>query len=566
MLATSFRTHTCNELTIKDVDCKVKLSGWVNKIRDMGQIAFVDLRDSHGITQLVFEKDNAKLVKELSLESVIKVTGTVRERESKNPNLKTGDIEVVVDSLEILSTPSFLPVLPNDKTKEETDLKNRFITLRNLKRQEIFSFQTKLLNVIRNFLHSRGFKEVFTPILTKSTPEGARDFLVPSRIHRGKFYALPQSPQLFKQLLMVAGFDRYFQFAKCFRDEDLRANRQPEFVQLDMEMSFVNRGDVMALVEELIKEVFWELIGFDINTFKVLTYKECIEDYGCDKPNLQTQKLEIYDVSSLFENSDFKIFAKLVDEGKKVKTLFLPKVLSRKEMEAEEKEAKKMDLIIAPVSFKNGKLSGRIAKFIDVEKLTNIVNPEGDGTFIFAAGDDHTFELLGLYRNSLIKRYNLEEKKFACVWIIDFPMWEKDEEGNLHAKHHPFTMPSDPNNLENSSALAYDLVINGEEIGGGSIRIHDYKIQEKVFEFLGISKKEAEEKFGFLLNALKSGVPPHGGIAFGFERLVMTLLDIDDIKEVIAFPKTTSASCLLTDAPSFVQEEQLKELSIKVIE
>ncbi len=564
MFQTSMRTHTCGQLRLENAGSRVVLAGWIRKIRDFGNIVFIDLRDSYGITQLVFEGENLKLASNLEEEFVIQVEGVVRERENKNPKLSTGDIEVVVEKLNLLSR-AHAPVKPYDTTSEETNLKWRFVMLRHEDKQQIFKFISDLMFETRNFLHNKGFKEIITPFLTKSTPEGARDFIVPSRLHRGKFYALPQSPQLFKQILMMSGFDRYFQIVKCFRDEDFRANRQPEFTQIDIEMSFVKRGDVMSLAEELVKYLFEKLLNIEFSQFTVLTYKEAIEDYGSDKPDLRAEDITVVHLDNVKGGCGFRIF----ESANHLSATFIPVKLSRKESQNLEKELEENFCKAAVVPFSDGNFSGPIGKNTSSEFQELVIKElslPSEATVIFVANDAAT-TLIGDIRNWLIRKFNLAKKRFAPAWIIDFPLFEWDEEEKRFVSvHHPFTDFEEPadGKLEHATSLAYDMVINGEEVGGGSIRISSPEKQQRVFELLKISPEEAEEKFGFLLRALKSGAPPHGGIAFGLERLAMIMLGLDNIRDVIAFPKTTSGMCPLTDAPSPVSERQLVELGISL--
>ncbi len=578
------RTHYCTDLDEKSVGKEVTLAGWVNSYRDHGGVIFIDLRDKSGLIQLVCDPaDNEeahRVASNIRDEYVLIAKGKVRRRGEglENPRLKTGKIEVVIDELTIENRSEPMPfTLGDPNVGEDIRLKYRYLDLRQKEMFDTFKLRSKAAIAARNLLDSLGFLEVETPILTKSTPEGARDYLVPSRVHNGEFYALPQSPQLFKQLLMVSGFDRYFQIAKCFRDEDLRADRQPEFTQIDVEMSFCDQEDVMRVAEELLKAIF-TACGREIETpFRRITYKESMEKYGNDRPDLRFS-LELVDVIDLFEGCDSPIFAEIAQYKKlnRIKALKVPggdSAFSRKIIKELESFVTRFGAKgLAYIQVKEEGLKGPILKFLSEEAIETMKSrldlQVGDIVF-FGAGDRKTvWDYMGRLRTEVASRMGLiDESRLEFVWVVDFPMFEL-EEGELHLKalHHPFTMPKniDEEDIEAIDSVAYDVVLNGVELGGGSIRIHKLDIQQKVFKMLGISDEEANEKFGFLLDALKFGAPPHGGFALGFDRLMMLLTNKDSIRDVIAFPKTQSATCLLTHAPSPVDEAQLKELGIRI--
>jgi len=583
-----FRTHTCGELRLNNIGDNVVLSGWVENWRDHGGIIFIDLRDRYGITQIVFNPEISEAVheigKRLRSEDVIKIEGEVVKRPEGtiNQRINTGEIEVNVKSVEILNKSETPPILIDDhaQTSENLRLKYRYLDLRRPSMQKNFIIRHKTAQIVRNFLNENNFLEIETPFLTKSTPEGARDYLVPSRVNPGKFYALPQSPQLFKQLLMVAGFDRYFQIVKCFRDEDLRADRQPEFTQIDLEMSFINEGDIISLMEKMIKKIFKEIKDVDINEdFKVLTYKEAMEKYGLDAPDLRFE-LPLYNVTDIFENTSFKVFSSAVKNGGIIKSIKVENGInfSRKDLD-ELTEFVKIYGAKGMAWIKvlgDGEWQSPIVKFFseeEKEQLKERLQIKAGDLILFGADTvEIVNDSLGHLRKEIAKRLNLiNENEFKFVWIVDFPLFEWDnEEKRYVSKHHPFTMPKDEDikmldtSPEKVRAKAYDLVLNGVEIGGGSIRIHRKDIQKKIFKILNISDEEANQKFGFLLEAFQYGAPPHGGLAFGFDRLLMFLTGTDSIRDVIAFPKTQKATCLMTDAPSEVSKKQLKELSLKL--
>ncbi len=576
------RTHYCTDVTEKNIDETVTVAGWVNSRRDHGGLIFIDLRDKGGLVQLVCDpadnKEAWKVADSARDEFVLIATGKVRARGEglENPKLITGKIEIVVDQLVIENRSKPMPFdLNDDKVNEEIKLRNRFLELRTTKSYDIFKLRSKVTNSIRNTLDELDFLDVETPILTKSTPEGARDYLVPSRVHGGEFYALPQSPQLFKQLLMVSGFDKYFQIAKCFRDEDLRADRQPEFTQIDVEMSFCDQEDVLKVAETVIQNVFKD-IGKEIPTnFPRMTYSDAMEFYGSDKPDMRYD-LKMVDVIDIFGRSTNEIFSGIAKDKKanRIKALRVPNgdnVFSKRQMKGFEDYVRKFGAKgLGYFQMKEDGLKGPLTKFFTEEDLKEIIEVTGlevgDAIF-FGAGDKKTVcDYMGRFRIYLAETMEIIPKdSFEFLWVVDFPMFEV-EEGKIKALHHPFTMPKDLNkeNTEDIESIAYDIVLNGTELGGGSIRIHKEDIQSEIFRLLGISEEEAQEKFGFLLDALQFGAPPHGGFAMGLDRMIMLLAGTDSIREVIAFPKTQKAQCLLTKAPSVVDEEQLKELSLRI--
>ncbi|NQY93791.1 MAG: aspartate--tRNA ligase [Campylobacteraceae bacterium] len=576
------RTHYCTKVSEKNIGETVTVAGWVNSRRDHGELIFIDLRDKGGLVQLVCDPSDNKEAWEIADsvrdEFVLIATGRVRARGEglENPKLLTGKIEIVVDKLIIENKSKPMPFDLNDeKVNEEIKLRNRFLELRTTKSYDIFKLRSKVTNSIRNTLDELDFLDVETPILTKSTPEGARDYLVPSRVHGGEFYALPQSPQLFKQLLMVSGFDKYFQIAKCFRDEDLRADRQPEFTQIDVEMSFCEQEDVLKVAETVIQNVFKD-IGKEIPTnFPRMTYSDAMEFYGSDKPDMRYD-LKMVDVIDIFGRSTNEIFSGIAKDKKanRIKALRVPNgdnVFSKRQMKGFEEYVRKFGAKgLGYFQMKEDGLKGPLTKFFTEEDLNEIIEVTGlevgDAVF-FGAGDKKTVcDYMGRFRIYLAESMDIIPKDtYEFLWVVDFPMFEV-EEGKIKALHHPFTMPKDLNkeNAEDIESIAYDIVLNGTELGGGSIRIHKEEIQSEVFRLLGISEEEAQSKFGFLLDALQFGAPPHGGFAMGLDRMIMLLAGTDSIREVIAFPKTQKAQCLLTKAPSVVDEEQLKELSLRI--
>lgn len=555
----------------------VTLYGWINKKRDLGGLLFIDLRDRSGIIQLVISPSsrayNTALA--LKLESVIKVIGKISLREKANNHLKTGEIEVNVDSLEVLNSSQELPFDLNNVTAlEDTRLKYRYLDLRREELKHNIMTKHLIMQSAREYLNNNDFLEIETPILCKSTPEGARDYLVPSRVNRGSFYALPQSPQLFKQLLMISGFERYYQIARCFRDEDLRADRQPEFTQIDLEMSFVNENDVMTLTEGLLKNIFKKVKDLDIKTpFTRMTYEEAINTYGSDKPDTRFD-MKIQDITFYFQNTEFSIFKEVINSNGIINCLVVKDSAdkySRKDVDKLTEFVKTYKANALAFLKYNEEFTGSIAKFIDektAQELKENLSLENNDLILIIAGNKKMVKTsLGALRLKLGKDLNLiTPNKYNFLWITDFPMFEYSEEENRYiACHHPFTEPQDINSLsdkEHALARAYDVVLNGYEVGGGSLRIHNPEVQEKVLEALGLSQDDAYEKFGFLLEALTYGAPPHGGLALGLERLTMILCGTENIRDVIAFPKTTSASCLMSKAPSTVSPSQLDELHI----
>ena len=577
------RTHYCTDVTEAKIGETVTVAGWVNSRRDHGGIIFIDLRDKSGLVQLVADpsdsKDALAIAETVRDEYVLIATGLVRARGEglENPNLKTGKIEIVLKDLVIENKSKPMPFDINDeKVNDEIKLRNRFLELRSTKSFNIFQLRSKAAIQVRNTLDELGFLDVETPILTKSTPEGARDYLVPSRVHPGEFYALPQSAQLFKQLLMVAGFDKYFQIAKCFRDEDLRADRQPEFTQIDVEMSFCTQDDVIAVAERLIYDVFTKCGKTIPKTFRRMKYSEAMETYGSDKPDLRID-MPLVDVIDIFANSTNEIFADIAKDKKnnRIKALKCKNgdnIFSKRQMKGFEDYVRKFGAKgLGYFQMKEDGLKGPLTKFFSESDLEEIVKATelevGDVVFFGAGSKKVVWDYMGRFRLFLASEMNIvPADALEFLWVVDFPMFEV-EDGRTKALHHPFTMPKSLDNiedLEEIESIAYDIVLNGTELGGGSIRIHKEEIQSKVFKLMGISDEEAREKFGFLLDALQYGAPSHGGFAMGLDRMIMLLAGTDSIRDVIAFPKTQKAQCLLTQAPSTVDEEQLKELSIRL--
>ncbi|MES2673336.1 MAG: aspartate--tRNA ligase [Pseudomonadota bacterium] len=583
------RSQYCGLLNTTHIDQEVTLCGWVDRRRDHGGVIFIDLRDRDGIVQVVFDpdaKENFELANKVRGEYVLQVTGKVRARAATtvNPNMATGSIEVYATALTILNEAETIP-FPLDSYSnvgEDVRLKYRFLDLRRLEMQKSLRFRSKVTTAIRNYLDSNGFLDIETPILTRATPEGARDYLVPSRTHDGKFFALPQSPQLFKQLLMVAGFDRYYQIAKCFRDEDLRADRQPEFTQIDIETSFMTQEQIMSVTEKMIRELFKELKSVEFGEISRMPFSEAIAKYGSDKPDMRIP-LELVDINDLVKEVEFKVFAGPANDPKsRVTALKVPggnDKLTRKQIDEYTKfvgiyGAKGLAYIkVNDKSDLEEGLQSPIVKNLPISVRAAILDRVGaeNGDLIFFGADKHKIvtEALGALRCKLGADLNLYTCEWAPLWVVDFPMFEEDEKGNFNALHHPFTAPScTPEELAKNPGAAlsqaYDLVLNGTELGGGSVRIHTQPMQQAVFNLLGISDEEQREKFGFLLDALKYGAPPHGGLAFGLDRLIMLMIGASSIRDVIAFPKTQSAACVMTDAPGAVDDLQLRDLHIRL--
>ncbi|HHB0324302.1 aspartate--tRNA ligase [Staphylococcus aureus] len=585
----SKRTTYCGLVTEAFLGQEITLKGWVNNRRDLGGLIFVDLRDREGIVQVVFNpafsEEALKIAETVRSEYVVEVQGTVTKRdpETVNPKIKTGQVEVQVTNIKVINkseTPPFSINEENVNVDENIRLKYRYLDLRRQELAQTFKMRHQITRSIRQYLDNEGFFDIETPVLTKSTPEGARDYLVPSRVHDGEFYALPQSPQLFKQLLMISGFDKYYQIVKCFRDEDLRADRQPEFTQVDIEMSFVDQEDVMQMGEEMLKKVVKEVKGVEINgAFPRMTYKEAMRRYGSDKPDTRFE-MELIDVSQLGRDMDFKVFKDTVENDGEIKAIVAKGA-------AEQYTRKDMDALTEFVNIYGAKglawvkvvedgLTGPIGRFFEtenVETLLTLTGAEAGDLVMFVADKPNVVaQSLGALRVKLAKELGLiDETKLNFLWVTDWPLLEYDEDAKRYvAAHHPFTSPKEADIAklgtapEEAEANAYDIVLNGYELGGGSIRIHDGELQEKMFEVLGFTKEQAQEQFGFLLDAFKYGAPPHGGIALGLDRLVMLLTNRTNLRDTIAFPKTASATCLLTNAPGEVSDKQLEELSLRI--
>ena len=578
-----YRSHNCGELRINDLNKEVKLSGWVQKVRDKGFIMWVDLRDRYGVTQLIFDQERTPsnvidLAKTLGREFVINITGSVIERNSKNDLMSTGDIEVLVRELKILNTSITPPFTIEDESDggEELRMKYRYLDIRREPVKNNLILRHKITQQVRTYLSDNSFIEVETPYLIKSTPEGARDFVVPSRMNPGEFYALPQSPQTFKQLLMVAGMDKYFQIVKCFRDEDLRADRQPEFTQIDCEMAFVSQEDILNTFEDLVKHLFQKVKNIKLDKFPVMTYDDAVQNYGSDKPDLR-YNMKFVELNDVAKNRDFNVF-----NNSELIVGFMIKggnSFTRKDIDKYTDWVKRPQIGAGGLAYlriqKDGTYKSSVDKFYDQSDLENWANKaaakQGDILFILSGDKDKVRTQLGALRVHVADNLGLKNpEEFKPLWVVDFPLLEWDEEtGAFHAMHHPFTSPK-PEQIDlidsNPGAVradAYDLVLNGNEIGGGSIRIHDKKIQQRMFDCLGFTKEEAEKQFGFLMNAFEYGAPPHGGIAFGLDRLVAIMGGNEIIRDFIAFPKNNSGRDVMIDSPSTVSDEQLKEINLK---
>ena len=581
------RTHYCGQVNAELAEQQVTLCGWVNKRRDLGGLIFIDLRDREGLIQVVFDPDQKDLFEQankLRQEFCVQIKGTVNRRPDSqvNKTMKTGEVELLASELTILSRSEPLPIDFNSQVSEEARLRFRYLDLRRPQMNEKLQFRAKVTSAVRRFLDDSGFLDIETPMLTRATPEGARDYLVPSRTHKGRFFALPQSPQLFKQLLMMSGFDRYYQIVKCFRDEDLRADRQPEFTQIDIETSFMTAEQVMEVTETMTRELFQNLLDIDLGKFPTMSWHEAMQRYGSDKPDLRNP-LELVDVGDLLKDVEFKVFSGPAnDEKGRVAVVRLPGQadnVSRKMIDDYTKfvgiyGAKGLAWVkVNDLSQGRDGLQSPILKFLPDEALNAILERTGaqTGDVLFFGSDKANVvaESMGALRLKLGEEFDLVSDEWKPLWVVDFPMFEEDDDGSLAALHHPFTAPVNvtPEELKANPAQAlsnaYDMVLNGVEVGGGSVRIFDNAMQQAVFEVLGIGKDEAQEKFGFLLEALKYGTPPHAGLAFGLDRLVMLMVGASSIRDVIAFPKTTTAACVMTDAPGLANPDALQELGVK---
>ncbi|WP_287831013.1 aspartate--tRNA ligase [Idiomarina sp.] len=581
------RTHYCGQVTAELAEQEVTLCGWVNKRRDLGGLIFIDLRDREGLVQVVFDPDENALFEQanrLRQEFCVQIRGKVNRRPDSqvNANMKTGEVEILAKELTILSRSEPLPIDFNSQVSEEARLRYRYLDLRRPQMNENLQFRAKVASAVRRFLDDNGFLDIETPMLTRATPEGARDYLVPSRTHKGRFFALPQSPQLFKQLLMMSGFDRYYQIVKCFRDEDLRADRQPEFTQIDIETSFMSAEQVMEVTETMTRQLFQQLLDIDLGKFPTMTWHEAMRRFGSDKPDLRNP-LELVDVADLLKDVEFKVFSGPAnDEKGRVAVIRLPGQadnVSRKMIDEYTQFvgiycAKGLAWIkVNDLSQGREGLQSPILKFLPDEALNAILErtEAATGDILFFGSDKANVvaEAMGALRLKLGETFELVSDEWRPLWVVDFPMFEEDDDGRLAAMHHPFTAPVNvtPEELKANPAQAlsnaYDMVLNGVEVGGGSVRIHDNAMQQAAFEVLGIGAEEAKEKFGFLLEALKYGTPPHAGLAFGLDRLVMLMVGASSIRDVIAFPKTTTAACVLTDAPGLANPDALQELGVK---
>ena len=577
------RTHTNGELRLSDTGKEVTLLGWVAKRRNFGALVFIDLRDRTGITQLVFDETLAEQIKDVRNEYILQVSGTVLERKDKNPKLATGDIEVKVNEVSIINSAETTPIIVADDTDalEDTRLKYRYLDLRRPIMQNKLMMRHKITHSMREYLDSKDFIEIETPMLGRSTPEGARDYLVPSRVHPGSFYALPQSPQLYKQLLMVSGFERYYQFARCFRDEDLRADRQTDFTQVDLETSFLSDVEIQTMMEEMLQKLMKDVKGMDISIpFPRLTWEEAMNRYGSDKPDNRFA-MELQDITELFTNCGFKVFQDCIANAGSIKAVVVPDKASmtRKEIDKITELAKKNGAKgLVTLKYLNGEVSGPIVKFLSEDEIHALIErltlKENDLVLIVSDKWRITCEVLGALRNHFGSLLGLKKKdEFSYLWVTDFPMFEySEEDGRWYAMHHPFTRPrdedmqyidTDPGKVH---AIAYDVVLNGYELGGGSLRIYDGAMQDKMFEVLGFTEEKIQENFGWFVDALKYGTPTNGGLAFGIDRIAMMLCERDSIRDVIAFPKNANAKCPMSDAPTPVDEEQLQELHITITE